>query len=175
MITNICDRIDIVYDKRFILQRKKKNLINVKDGIVAYTVNATQLNCQCMTDDKSICNHLLFVLFEQYKLSIFVITFIMINEVKDKFKKYLDSGIKLDNLDLKLSNDITKILNKTECGICLAPLSNSKKHMDLYECEMCHNMVHLTCMKKWESFKTTDGSKKGCIYCMTKTFNSLGF
>ena len=174
-ISRTIDQINKIFEKnKFVFSKKKNNIINVKDNIITYKIFPKQLTCQCM-NNKNLCDHLLFALAYYYNLSAFVITFITMNDIKSKFSTYLNNNINFIELDSKLSDDIMKMLRNNECGICLDSLAEYKYKQELYQCDKCYNMVHFKCMTKWKSFKKKNEPKKGCVYCMTISVNSLGF
>ena len=166
------DRINTVFDKGGIdvVHNKKKsnrNNISVKDGIITYKVLIKEFKCQCGSLE-DICDHILLVPYSYFMLDAFVISFILIKGIKDRFLEYLELGLELGDFNATLERDIMNTFKNTECGICLSSLSDKKYKYEVYECPECRNPIHHKCMAMWRSKKNPDGSTNGCIYCNTK-------
>lgn len=158
-------RLDSIFDKGgfMIVKGKQKNAgISVKDGYIVYNVSVKGLMCQCMTGE-SMCNHLLFALYEGCRLEPFVISFLSFKQIRQKFIEHVSSSGNYTGLNTKLERDIMVFLNSNECGICLAKLSDKRYNYEIYECYNCKNVVHKVCMTKW----LTTNRSNGCIYCLT--------
>ena len=107
-------------------------------------------------------------------LDAFVISFIMMKDIKNKFIEYVELGVNNNDLNIQLENDIINNMKSIDCGICLSSLANPKYKYELYECPTCYNAIHYQCMERWQSQKNEDNSINGCIYCK-KTKSSSGF
>ncbi len=170
--SKINDRLDSIFEKNKLSiiynKKSKRNNILIKDGIITYTVLVKEFECQC-TNFNEICDHILFVLYSYFMLEPFIISFILMKDIRMKFVKYVELGVNIRSLNGKLESDIINSLRKIECGICLSSLADKKYKYELYECPICRNCIHYKCMSIWQNQKNSDGSKNGCIYCMAKT------
>lgn len=134
----------------------KKNLttISVQDGYIPYKITYNPaLSCQCKKSN--LCQHILYVLIHLCKLSLVSIKYL--NKVYPIFINCMDT--RDPNIENILSDEIHKLFNDNECGICLTTLNQENHKMALHECKLCHNYVHIKCSQQW------DTALNRCIYC----------
>ncbi len=163
------NKINKVYEnKQLDIFGSKNGKIIVRDGFIRFLVNIKTLRCQCMKKDEKLpCEHLIFVFVKYYNLSDYTITLLYLDGVTDMIKQKKNN----EDIEKHISNQLKSI----ECGICLQQLNEFKHDKDLFQCERCLNLVHFKCMYKWTIYRSSTNGKNGCIYCTTKSINSLGF
>lgn len=143
----------------------KNNKIQVRDGIVTYTVHLNPLQCPCgKCNSSGLCNHVIFLLNTKFRLSYDVITFI------HKLFPIFIENINKPNINEILSQKLYGEILTDECGICIEKLHDSKH--DVIECNQCEKYCHKKCLYKWlqANKKTIEDQNKKCIYCNTGTF-----
>ncbi len=151
----------------FLPSKKNKKIIKIKDGIITYKISLESLRCQCMISTNNLCDHILFLLSNKYKLSDFVIAYLDIPTIREEFIVRLLNGN--PNLAKVMKMVVESVLNDLECGICTESLSVNKHGYNLYQCTKCNNYVHCSCMQKWIKYrKKKYDVKNGCIYCKNK-------
>jgi hypothetical protein len=175
-IDEVINALSGCYNNKYIISKKKKKIM-IKDGIITYKIitdnNLEKIRCQCMSTDKT-CSHLMFLLSKHFNMSCLVISLMNHKKVYRYFmNNYIRLGFAIGKqMDLEIDN----LLDDAECGVCLYHLLDDKFNCKLYKCLTCKKNIHLTCMNKWMSTKTKNSiEKNGCIYCMTKEYNSMGF
>jgi|SaaInlStandDraft_5_1057022.scaffolds.fasta_scaffold90613_2 hypothetical protein len=159
----------IAKNKNLIINKIKKNNIQIKEGIITFNVSLNPLSCAICTDN-NLCIHKIFVLKEYLKLDLIVIAFF--HKITDKFYE----NIKNSNVNDILNEHIQTEILEDECGICfdkLNKLSKSKCSLinegyfyqqlsEIYECTTCTKYCHMKCIQKW---KNADKNNVTCIYC----------
>jgi hypothetical protein len=126
---------------------KSKNKYVVKDGLIKFNVSIDPIRCQCHKNDaKFYCEHIIYVLRHEFKLSDFVI----------KYFHVLDDQSKILNNNKSLTDLIKTKFRSDNCGFCLCPLMDDFR---LCECKFCSKFVHEKCLEQWLK------NNKECIYC----------
>lgn len=136
-----------------ITYNKKKNNYIVKDGFIKYVVIISpEISCQCNKIINKYCNHILYILTNELKLSEEIIMYIDL--LKSDFYNLYNE--KLD-IELGMQEVILRFTDNEDCGICLNKLFNK----ELYQCIQCKKCAHLNCVIKWKLKKKTEV----CMYC----------
>lgn len=163
-------RLDLIYQKKSIIYQKthkksKPHLFFIKEGVITFNVFIDKLNCQCSTNDNcvTLCDHLLYILYDYYYISEFALSFLLESFLKDEFSKYISQKLEINQLNSKLESKIQNYFQHQECGICLVSLSAKCYKFELYQCDKCKNYVHQRCMNQW--LDKNKYKHKGCIYC----------
>lgn len=138
----------------YIISRKnKKNNLNffVKDGIIKYQVTfEPKIKCLC-NSKKTLCDHILFILYNEFKLSDFVVKYF-----HHIYYDFIKNSKNINQLNDILESKLLEKFNNDNCGFCLNKLSDKKYNYQLSQCSNCHNITHQKCMNLWN---------KGCIIC----------
>ena len=102
-----------------IIKQHKKNKFTIKDGIVKFTIDLKNLNCQICNKIKKCslkkCEHIYYILLYHLKLDIY------------KLLNFLSSSI------------------ENECIICMRRLQHTKT---IYQCLDCGKFYHHKCINK---------------------------
>lgn len=161
-------RLNVIFDKNkfTIINNKRKNgLVSLKEGYITYQIQIKSFGCHCgNNDNNNICDHILFILYEYFKLDTFVISYLTFENIKQQFIEYINLNVNYNKINDLLHNDIVNFLDESDCGICLLKLSNIKYNYQVYKCDVCKNCVHSYCMTQW----LQNNKSKKCIYCSSK-------
>ncbi len=137
-------------------QVKKNNLSHyvVADGYFRYKISLIpKISCQC---DKTICNHVLSVLFNQLHLSKFCVMYLFI---APPILSFFEKNIQQRNLNTLLEKEIDTFLSSDFCGICFNKLNDNKYQYNLGQCVICKKFTHNYCLSLWKK------KSQLCIYC----------
>lgn len=128
---------------------------HVKDGIIRYVVSLDPApTCQCHGHSGDpLCDHLLFILRNEYSLSDFSLRHLM-----TVYETFLTTLADAGDINQTVERTLMEKFDGEDCGICLSRLSNQQYKLDLAECRVCHKFTHRACRARWTH---------GCIYCRT--------
>jgi len=160
--------------------QKIYDVIYLKNGSIK--CNCPDMKTHCVKY-KCVCKHICFVLVKILKFKD--------HYFYDQCKlKYSDNELlknKIKNLSTIIDSELTnkELLKKYEiattkvklpevkclesedkdCMICFDNMDSSKSKLDI--CQVCSNMTHSDCMKKWLS----TSSDQNCIFCRSKWYS----
>jgi len=126
-------------------KKRKLKGFDFRDGILSFSVSINK-TCHCGLCKKTYCEHIIYILFRYYQLSLYTITLCTIKPLWNIIwkSKFIDVSVIVDTY-----------LKDNMCGVCLDPLATS----ELFQCNNCSQLTHQKCIKKWFV------KKKSCIYC----------
>lgn len=131
-------------------KKKEKDCTYLQDGIMKFKISFLNLSCQCGT---KMCNHILFLLFEKYKLSYYGVIYL------DRVYNFFLINQNDSNLSHIIDAKIDDHFNQDVCGICLAELVQQKDYLQFFICDRCNKAVHQKCSLRWFQ------KEKTCVYC----------
>ena len=103
----------------------------------------------------------MFILTKIFKLSVHELFFL--EHVYDYFLENMNKKDLKSLLQIKIDQHFSI----EECAICFNKLIKNttiENYMKLYMCQICHNLVHDNCFRKWIS----KNENKTCVYCRNK-------
>jgi hypothetical protein len=139
----------------------------VKHGIFNYEVKINEFKCVC---SKSLCDHLIFILINEFNFDYNMILFI--HKLKKSLIKYLNIKTnKLSNNEIHslLLIELNNILND-DCVICLNKLTYN--NLNLFECLHCMKYCHKTCIDTWIKKCKINNVDVNCIFCKNIIINN---
>lgn len=146
------------------IDKKNKTIFRIKDGLL--TINVTivpNIICQCGSE---MCNHIKYLLINFYKLSIFSVSNLFIDEIKTYFIQLCSEKINKTDYDAKIKKIIYEYFNNKECPCCLDKINDKNSYPHIYVCANCKQFTHSKCISRWLTASKSD--HKGCMFCRSK-------
>ncbi len=131
-------------------KKKEKNCVYIQDGFIKYKINLATLTCQCGT---CYCSHILYMLFDIYKLSYNGVLYL--SYVLEFFLNKLNEK----NLSKLIGNEIDNYFKQDNCGYCQSNLIQPTNYLHFYICSQCKKALHSKCANICLK------EHKKCIYC----------